>query len=133
MQGKERLTQFTVNDCFKEIGMTAVARFGCTVAFVLLTFTGTVGITQEPQSLRDMPFALVCAHSKGVIMLYLSELETDGSATYAALTGNRTGIVSPEGVFERIGRSGTTSDRGCSGKSIEELRNAGLTIEYPNY
>lgn len=103
-----------------------IAGLAGTVASQLLM--GYPAAAQE-LAIRAFPFAIICEFSEISHVFYLSKLQKDGVAVY----------VRPDGVIGMISLTGTASvvggegERGsCGGKTIEELRSAGQTVEFNN-
>lgn len=80
---------------------------------------------------QGFPLAIVCSKQDGAGLAYLSWVSTEGTATYAGLTGTRAGTISLEGPFERVGTSGVEIGEGCAGKTLAQLREQDLVIEMP--
>ena len=84
------------------------------------------GVPVTAVDLAGLPIALVCQGPGGnSIVAYLAGFKTDGSALYRSL-GNLAATVDANGMVE------TSVDRAegdCAGKTIDELRASGQTIE----
>ena len=84
------------------------------------------GVPVTAADLAGLPIALVCQGPGGnTIVGYLAGYKPDGSALYRSL-GNLAVTVDANGLVE------TSVDRAegdCAGKTIDELRASGRTIE----
>ena len=76
--------------------------------------------------LRDFPLAVVCLHGATADLYSLTRIREDGRAFYAALDGGRGGSVTADG---RIEAQTEIAPGSCQGKTLEELRAEGRTIE----
>jgi len=92
------------------------------VIAVFLSFGGVPGTAAD---LAGLPIALVCQSPETKMVGYLAYFKRDGSAVYRSL-GRLAATVDANGLVE------TSVDRtegDCAGKTIEELRAMGRTIE----
>lgn len=84
------------------------------------------GIPATAADLAGLPIALVCQGPGGnSIVGYLAGFKPDGSALYRSL-GNLAATVDSKGMVE-ASVAGAEGD--CAGKTIDELRALGRTIE----
>jgi hypothetical protein len=79
--------------------------------------------------IRAFPLAIICEFSEIAHVFYLSKLQKNGVAVYVRPDGV-VGMISLTGAASVVGGEG---ERGsCGGKTIEELRSAGQTVEFNN-
>ena len=96
-------------------------------AFGLLAMDGAATIVNAQAAERDLPIAIVCERGARATYGYLSEIKEDGSALYQSMDRRRSVIVTADGIVEPT--TGMAPGNTCFGKSIDDLRKDGKTIE----
>ena len=86
---------------------------------------GAVAQAQPEDPTHGLPHALLCSVGDILFVGYLARINADGSAIYMTPAGGHA-MVSSEGVLEHP--DGAQGD--CAGRTIDELRTAGLTREF---
>ena len=85
-------------------------------------------VSVSAADLKGFPVAMVCSLPGGELVVgYLSMVRVDGTAIYRA--GDIVAVVSADG---RVEPSHLRREGDCVGKTIDELRAAGQTIEMSN-
>ena len=102
-------------------GWLAAAIFG-----VVLAAQG--GAWAQEADLGDLPLAIICDKGGGTGIGYLSEIQPDGTIIYISADGRIAASVTPDGA---ITPAGDLVEGSCSGRTLDELRAAGRTIEMP--
>ena len=93
---------------------------------VIAAFLSFGGIPGTAADLAGLPIALVCQGSGGnSIVGYLAGFEPEGRALYRSL-GNLAVTVDSTGLVEP---SPDRSEGDCAGRTVDELRALGRTIE----
>ena len=82
----------------------------------------------EESDWRNLPLALVCELPTSVAIGYLSEVRNDGGAVFVSANGRIAVSVEPDGGIKPAGDLVNDS---CTGRTLEELRGEGMTIEMP--
>ena len=95
-----------------------------TILAVAILSVGTTAGAQDDTAIGDLPQALICTKDSVTVVGYLARVNSDGSAVYMTLS-NIIVEVSAAGVV------GNRSDGTCAGKSLDELRDSGQAIEFP--
>ena len=96
-------------------------------AIILVTACSGAGQATEDE-IRKYPMAINCDRDGALRFGYLSEIRTDGSAVYHSVDGRRAAQLNTKGVLEPLTPMKPT---GCIGKSLDELRAEGRTVEFP--
>jgi len=97
------------------------------VTSVLVTLTtGAVAQKVPP----DRPLAIICWNesAKTWRVGYLSTVKEDGTATYAALTGQLSSTINAKDVA--VPPSNRPANLDCFGKTLDELRAMGRVLEF---
>lgn len=98
----------------------------------LLPFFAVAGLLQplpvpaSAQETWDLPGVIVCTLSDKDNLAYLASVDEDGTATYMGLAGGAA-EVSPGST---IVPSSTMNVGDCEGRTLQELRDAGKTLEF---
>jgi hypothetical protein len=94
---------------------------------LIILATGAVAQKAPPP---EVPLAIICWNERANTWRvgYLSTLKEDGTATYAALTGQLTGTMSAKGFA--VPPSNRPAGLDCYGKTLEQLRTLGRVIEF---
>lgn len=90
----------------------------------------TIPLVAQAVEVNDLPFALICESQNGVTFIgYLSRVNTDGTAVYGTVLGQGFAQVDESGVVQvsELSIGGGI----CDGSTIDELRAAGLTRDFP--
>ena len=96
-------------------------------AIILVTACSALAQATDEKILK-YPMAISCERDGALRFGYLSEIRTDGSAAYHSVDGRRAAQLNTKGVLEPLTPMKPT---GCIGKSLEELRDEGRTVEFP--
>jgi hypothetical protein len=103
-----------------------LARTSC--ATLLLGTWVLISPAQSQESAREafksLPLAVICERANSLTVVYLSQVEEDGSAIYMA-PNSRAITISKGGMIASNGGA----EGGCAGQSVDELREKGLVIE----
>ena len=78
---------------------------------------------------RKLPLAVVCKLPTSFTIGYLSEVRDDGGAVFISADGRIAASVEPDGSIKPAGDLVNDS---CTGRTLEELRSDGMTIEMPD-
>ncbi|WP_299355226.1 hypothetical protein [uncultured Shimia sp.] len=82
--------------------------------------------TSRAEDVADLPAAIMCAVSDQTYVVYLSKIESDGSALYAGIHGG----VALVGADGKIKPTDTMNAGDCADRTIQELREAGKTRDF---
>jgi hypothetical protein len=110
----------------KKLGATAYPLGSTLAALGILLPLAAVQASAQETNLQSFPLAIICEFSDVPHVFYLSKLQKDGVAVY----------LRPDGIVGMITLTGTASvvggDEGgsCGGKTLEEMRAAGQTVEF---
>ena len=84
--------------------------------------------TAQETKITQFPLAIFCEYSGTERVFYISRLQADGVAVYQRMDGV-SGLLSLSGPATVVG--GDAEPKGsCGGKTLEELRSAGRTVEF---
>lgn len=111
----------------RTFGVTAYSIGSTLAAFGIVLPLSVVQASAQETDLKSFPLAIICESSGIPHVFYLSKLQKDGVAVY----------LRPDGVVGMITLTGTATvvggdeERGsCGGKTLEEIREAGQTVEF---
>jgi hypothetical protein len=111
----------------KKLGATAYTLGSTLATFGILLPLSAVQATAQETNLQSFPLAIICEFSGIPHVFYLSKLQKDGVAVY----------LRPDGIVGMITLTGTATVVGgdeeggsCGGKTLEEIRAAGQTVEF---
>ena len=83
-------------------------------------------VSVSAADMREFPSAVICNVGNGTQVIgYLSRVRKDGTAIYRA--GDIVAVIDADGIVEH---SHLRQEGDCAGKSVEELRAAGQTVEF---
>ncbi len=97
--------------------------------FVSLAFLAAHIVAANPANASEFdtfPTALFCTVSDSTFVLYLTKLDSDGSALYAGVSGGAV-TASKDGLVEPVA---TMNPGDCAGRTIDELRKAGKARDF---
>lgn len=111
----------------KKLGATAFPLGSTLATFGMMFPLAAVQAGAQETDLQSFPLAIICEYSGISHVFYLSKLQKDGIAVY----------MRPDGVLGMITLTGTATVVGgdeeggsCGGKTLEEIRAAGRTVEF---
>ena len=96
------------------------------LAFVVVSFLGGVTNASAQPNVKDFPLAIVCERDDEAIIGHLHKFDKDGNAIYMSVDGRRA-LRTVEGKFENL--PGVNLKGTCVGKTIQELRAEGMTVD----
>jgi len=93
------------------------------MALCLMHFGGTAALAANT---RDLPGIIICSNEEGMTIFgYLSVIQPDGTAIYRSRE-----IFAIVGTDNIVQLTELRREGNCAGKSIDELRASGQTIDF---